>query len=62
MYESVAKSMAKTSALYRNVHMQQDEMQVFISQLFQCESHSLSADGKVAVVLLEYDEIFKKFN
>ena len=60
--ETIAKIMAKTSALYRNVQMQQDEMQAFIAQLFQCESHSLSADGKVAVILKEYDEILKKFN
>ncbi len=58
----IAKIMAKNSALYRNVSMQQDEMQFFIAQLFCCESHSLSAEGKLAVILLEYDEIFKKFN
>ncbi len=58
----IAKIMAKNSALYRNVVMQQDEMQSFIAQLFCCESHSLSAEGKLAVILLEYDEIFKKFN
>jgi len=58
----IAVSLAKTSALYRNVSMQQDEMQAFIAQLFQCEQHSLSAEGKLAVILIDYDELFKKFN
>ncbi|MDA3881816.1 MAG: DNA mismatch repair endonuclease MutL [Bacteroidales bacterium] len=59
--ENIAVSLAKSTSLFRNVTMQQDEMQAFIAQLFQCQSHSLSADGKVAVILLEYDEILQKF-
>lgn len=62
LQHQIATSMAQSAALFRNVNMQQDEMQQFVAQLFQCESHSLSADGKPAVVLLEYDEILKKFN
>lgn len=61
-HQAIALSLAKSSAMYRNPLMQADEMQTFIAQLFQCNLHTLSADGKVAVVLLEYDEIFKKFN
>ncbi|HRS18572.1 MAG TPA: hypothetical protein P5243_03635, partial [Bacteroidales bacterium] len=60
--ETIARSLAQSSALYRNPVMQPDEMQTFIAQLFQCSMHSVSADGKRAVVMLEYDEIFKKFN
>lgn len=60
--KAIARSMAKSSALYRNPIMQPDEMQTFIAQLFQCNMHTISADGLTAVVLLEYDEIFKKFN
>ncbi|MFO7869612.1 MAG: DNA mismatch repair endonuclease MutL [Bacteroidales bacterium] len=61
MKEHVAKMLANSAALHKNVSMQQDEMQAFIAQLFQCQSHSLSAHGKVAVILLEYDEILQKF-
>lgn len=62
IHELIAQSMAKSSALFRNPVMKSDEMHEFIAQLFSCTMHSLSADGKVSVILLEYDEIFKKFN
>lgn len=60
--EVIAITMAKSSSMYRNPIMQQEEMQIFIAQLFQCNSYTLSADGKTAVILLEYTELFKKFN
>lgn len=60
--ERLALALAQSAALYRNPTMQQDEMQIFIAQLFQCAEHNLSADGKRAVVLLDYAEIFRKFN
>ncbi len=60
--ERIALALAQSAALYRNLTMQPDEMQIFIAQLFQCVEHNLSADGKRAVVLLDYAEIFKKFN
>ncbi|MCL2327918.1 MAG: DNA mismatch repair endonuclease MutL [Bacteroidetes bacterium] len=62
VHERIALALAKSAALYRNPTMQPDEMQIFIAQLFQCSEHNLSADGKRAVVLLDYAEIFKKFN
>lgn len=62
VHQSIARSLAQSAALYRNPVMLADEMQTFIAQLFQCAMHTISADGKRAVVLLEYDEIFKKFN
>ncbi|MDR0941198.1 MAG: DNA mismatch repair endonuclease MutL [Bacteroidales bacterium] len=60
--ERIALALAQSAALYRNPTMQNDEMQIFIAQLFQCSEHNLSADGKRAVVLLDYAELFKKFN
>lgn len=60
--ERIALALAKSAALYRNPVMQPDEMQIFMAQLFQCAEHNVSADGKRAIVLLDYAEIFKKFN
>ncbi|MDR1761103.1 MAG: DNA mismatch repair endonuclease MutL [Bacteroidales bacterium] len=62
VHERMALALAQSAALYRNPTMQQDEMQIFIAQLFQCSEHNLSADGKRAVALLDYTEILKKFN
>lgn len=58
----IAVSLAKSAALHRNPTMLPEEMQTFLAQLFQCKAHSLSADGKLAIVILEYNELLKKFN
>jgi DNA mismatch repair protein MutL len=60
--ERIVRALAQSAALFRNPTMQQSEMQLFLAQLFQCTEHNLSADGKRAIVILDYSEIFRKFN
>ena len=58
----IAQNMAKAAALSRNKEMSAEEMKQFVALLLENESFSITPEGHIVTVILELDDLLKKFN
>ncbi len=59
--EKVAKFLSKKIAIKSGQQMTQEEMKRLFEDLFACENHQYSPDGKVIISVIQNDEIERKF-
>jgi len=59
--ESIALTLAKAAAVENDRTMTQEEMNRLLGQLFTCENPNVTPEGKKIIVLLNNEEIEKKF-
>lgn len=60
--KQLALSYAKSTAIPYGKLLTQDEMQSLVDRLFACSVHNYTPDGKKIIVVLDANEIDKKFN
>ncbi len=60
--EKIARNLAKSAALFRNPIMSTEEMRNFASQVLQNKSFTITPEGQIATIIVEPDDIIKKFN
>ena len=58
----IAQNMAKAAALSRNKEMSVEEMKQFVALLLANESFSITPEGHIITVILELEDLLKKFN
>jgi DNA mismatch repair protein MutL len=61
LHENIALTLAKAAAVSNGQPMTADEMNHLVGQLFTCSNPNLTPDGKRIVVILNNEEIEKKF-
>jgi DNA mismatch repair protein MutL len=57
----VARSMAKSMAIFRKTKLATEEMEAIIEQLFACKVPDLTPDGNPTMIFISFDELNKKF-
>jgi DNA mismatch repair protein MutL len=57
----VARSMAKSLAIFRKTKLATEEMEAIIEQLFACKVPDLTPDGNLTMIFTSFDELNKKF-
>jgi DNA mismatch repair protein MutL len=60
--DNLARSMAISSGLKKGKRLEKEEMISLIDQLFGCEMPYKSPSGKKTYVIIEHDELFKRFS
>ncbi|MCQ2606986.1 MAG: DNA mismatch repair endonuclease MutL [Bacteroidales bacterium] len=60
--EHIVRTMAKSASLYRNPEMSKDEMHRFVSNLLQAKSYTITPEGQIITVIVELNDLLKKFN
>lgn len=60
--EQIAQNLAKAASLYRNPNMTVEEMQHFVAQLLQNKSFTMTPEGQIVTIIVEPDDLLKKFN
>ncbi len=60
--EHIVKTMAKSASLYRNPDMNKEEMHHFVSKLLQAKSYTITPEGQLITVIVEINDLLKKFN
>jgi len=54
--------MAFSSGIKRNKRLEKEEMSVLVEQLFACQMPQNSPGGKKCFIVMEHEEILKRFN
>ncbi|MCX6279728.1 MAG: DNA mismatch repair endonuclease MutL [Bacteroidetes bacterium] len=57
----LAKTLAKKLAVKRGRSLQHEEIEALIENLFACKVPELSPDGKPTMVIMSFDDLYKKF-
>lgn len=60
--ESIARTMAKSAALYRNPDMSEYEVKQFATQLLENKSFTITPEGQIVTIILSVQDLLKKFN
>lgn len=60
--ENLARSMAISAGIKHGRSLEKDEMNALIDQLFACQLPYKSPSGKNCFIIIEHDELFKRFN
>ena len=60
--ETVVRTLAKSASLFRNPEMTPEEMKRFVSKLLTSESFSITPEGQIITVIVEPEDLLKKFN
>ena len=60
--EQIAQNLAKAASLYRNPNMTVEEMQHFVAQLLQNKSFTITPEGQIVTIIIEPEDLLKKFN
>lgn len=60
--EQIAQNLAKAASLYRNPNMTVEEMQHFVAQLLQNKSFTMTPEGQIVTIIVEPEDLTKKFN
>ena len=60
--ERVAKALSLSTAIRRGTYLPPDERQTMIDVLFACENPYTSPSGRKCFIVLELDELLKRFN
>jgi DNA mismatch repair protein MutL len=61
MHESIAFSLAESSALKNGQRLSNEEMSDLIDRLFACANHNFTPDGKRIITIFTHEEIDKRF-
>ncbi len=61
MHESIAFSLAESSALKNGQRLSNEEMSDLIDRLFACANHNFTPDGKKILTIFTHEEIDKRF-
>jgi len=61
MHESIAFSLAESSALKNGQRLSNEEMSDLIDRLFACANHNFTPDGKRILTIFTHEEIDKRF-
>ncbi|MFV0390486.1 MAG: DNA mismatch repair endonuclease MutL [Paludibacteraceae bacterium] len=61
VHTEIARLLARRSAIKNGQTLSQHEMNQLFEDLFRCENHLYSPDGKIIMVVVQNDEIEKKF-
>jgi DNA mismatch repair protein MutL len=61
MHESIAFSLAESSALKNGQRLSSEEMSDLIDRLFACGNHNFTPDGKKTITVFSHEEIDKRF-
>jgi DNA mismatch repair protein MutL len=61
MHESIAFSLAESSALKNSQRLSSEEMSDLIDRLFACTNHNFTPDGKRIITIFTHEEIDKRF-
>jgi len=61
MHESIAFSLAESSALKNGQRLSNEEMSDLIDRLFACTNHNFTPDGKRILTIFTHEEIDKRF-
>ncbi len=59
--EYIASVLSKASSISYGKPLGSEEMQNLIDNLFLCENHNFSPDGKPIMAIIQMDELEKKF-
>jgi DNA mismatch repair protein MutL len=57
----VARTMAKSMAIFRKTKLQTEEMEAILEQLLACKVPDLTPDGNPTMIFTSFDELNKKF-
>ena len=57
IHETIALTLAKASSIPYGKSLSKEEITILISQLFSCENHNYSPDGKIIISILSDKEI-----
>ncbi len=60
--EAIARTMAKSAALYRNPEMSDFEAKQFTTQLLSNKSFTITPEGQIVTIILSMNDLLKKFN
>ena len=60
--DSLSRSMAVSSCIKRGRKLEKEEMESLIEQLFACEHPHKSPGGKKCYIVIEHEELLKRFN
>jgi DNA mismatch repair protein MutL len=57
----IARSLAKSMAIFRKPKLQTEEMEGIIEQLFACKIPDLTPDGNLTMIFISFEDLNKKF-
>ena len=57
----IAKSLAKSMAIFRKSRLETEEMEGMIEQLFACKIPDLTPDGNPTMIFISFEDLNKKF-
>jgi DNA mismatch repair protein MutL len=57
----IARSLAKSMAIFRKPKLQTEEMESIIEQLFACKIPDLTPDGNPTMIFISFEDLNKKF-
>ena len=57
----VARSLAKSMAVFRKPKLEPEEMEGLMEQLFACNVPDLTPDGNPTMIFISFDDLNKKF-
>ena len=60
--EQIARTLAKSASLFRNPTMSKEEMEQFVLQVIQNKSFTITPEGQIATIIVEPEDLLKKFN
>lgn len=60
--EHIARTLAKSASLFRNPTMSKDEMAQFVTQVIQNKSFTITPEGQIVTIIIEPEDLLKKFN
>ncbi|MCZ2100276.1 MAG: DNA mismatch repair endonuclease MutL [Chitinophagales bacterium] len=60
--ENLSRSMATSSGIKRGKKLEKEEMIALTEQLFACKMPHTSPSGRKCYIVIEHDELFKRFN
>jgi DNA mismatch repair protein MutL len=61
LHVRIAKSLAKSMAIFRKSKLETEEMEGLIGQLFACKIPDLTPDGNPTMIVINFEELNKKF-
>ncbi len=61
LHVRIAKSLAKSMAIFRKSKLETEEMEGLIEQLFACKIPDLTPDGNPTMIVINFEELNKKF-
>lgn len=61
VHEKIATLMAKQTAIHHGQTLTRQEMKNLIDELFSCKNHSYTPDGKLIMIVVENNELERRF-